>query len=141
MLATNRSTYFYQSLSDLPRENAWVFLLHFLDSVLDFRRGDSRFGSADDSRPNRARFLVAVEDLGHASVRHSKLAGNHTRTNAAGCQLDDFQTNVVGKWPAIDENSAKLEKKSFEDTGRRKVIGSYLIPSASSCGMKRDRVE
>lgn len=52
--------------------------------------------------------LIAVEDLGDASVRDAQLTTDDTRTNAVGCHLHDLQSNVIGKRATIDEDATQL---------------------------------
>ena len=73
------------------------------------RRGTALgFRSADDSRPDAARLLVAIEDLWHAAVRDAQLPGDDARTDSRRRQLDDLQPDVVRQRAAVDEHSAEL---------------------------------
>lgn len=89
----------------ISRENATMESLSMLTN--------SRFAAANDARPNTAGFLVTIKNFWDAAVRNAELAGDHTRSNATRCEFNDFQTNVVGKWAAVDKNTAKLNGRNF----------------------------
>ena len=106
-------TYFDESFAYFPAEDAGIFTFVFLYPVLDFRSRNTRLTPADDSGTNAARFLIAIQDLGDASVRHSEPATDDAGTDPLSRQLDDLQANVVGKWPAVDEDSTQLIESSL----------------------------
>ena len=72
------------------------------------RRRRLWFGSADDSRPDAARLLVAVEDFRDAAVGDAELSGDDARTDSGRGQLDDFESDVVGQRTAVDKDAAQL---------------------------------
>ncbi len=70
-------------------------------------------GTANDSGPDASSLLVAIEDLGDASVRDAQLPGNDAGTDASGRQFDNLQSDVVGQWTSVDEDSAQLINTSL----------------------------
>jgi len=78
----------------------------WLEAVLG--SGTTNYSGADASS-----LLVAVEDLGHASVRDAQLPGNDARTDSGGRQFDDLQSDVVGQWTPVDEDSTQLVNTSL----------------------------
>ena len=53
-------------------------------------------------------FVVASENLAHASVRDFQSPADVTRTNAKVGHLNDSQTNRSGQGSAIDKDAAEL---------------------------------
>lgn len=102
------TTHLYKSVSDLPREDAWILFLIVVDALFDVWRGDLGFGSADDAWSDGTRLLVAVEDLGDAAVGDAKLPRDDARTHARRRHLHDLEADVVGQWTAVDEYAPKL---------------------------------
>ena len=103
-----QNRYLDEFVADLPRENVGILAPIVVDLLLDVVGGHLGLGSANDTRPDASGFLVAVQDLGHASVRHPQLSRNDARTHSGGGQFDDFQTNVIGQRTAIDEHATQL---------------------------------
>jgi len=99
---------FDEALADLPAEDAGGVALVEVDAALDLRGGDARLAAPDHPRPDRARLLVAVQDLGDAAVRDAQLARDDARTHASRRQLDDLESDVVGQWSSVDEHAAQL---------------------------------
>ena len=77
----------------------------FIAFLLSFRFG---FRSADDSRPDASGFLVAVQDFRDAAVGDAQLSRNDAGTDAGRRKFHNFQSDVIRKWTAVDENSAQL---------------------------------
>ena len=100
--------YLDQSVPDLPAEHGPVLLLVLLDLVLDLRGGDPWFGPADDTGPDGAGLLVAVEDLADTAVADTELPGDHTGPDAGSGHLDNLEPDVVGQGAAVDEEAAEL---------------------------------
>jgi hypothetical protein len=85
-----------------------------LDAALDVRlEAVLGSGTANDSGPDASSLLVAIEDLGDASVGDAQLPGNDAGTDAGGRQFDNLQSDVVGQWTSVDEDSAQLINTSL----------------------------
>ena len=97
-----------QSVADLPREDGRTLALVLGNLLHDLGRGDSRLTAADGAGPDRARLVVAAEDLAHAAVRHLQDAGDVTGPGAAVCELHDPLTGRVRQRTAVDEHTAQL---------------------------------
>lgn len=61
--------------------------------------------------------LVAVQDLGDASVGDPQLAGDDAGTHPGGSHLDDLQADVAGQGAAVDEDAAQLIHTSLAGGG------------------------
>lgn len=97
-----------QSVSDLPGEDARVFLFEVFDVGDHFGRGDARFGAADGSRKDAARLVVSGQDLGDAAVGNSQLSADVAGSDAELCQLDYAKTDAIGQRAAVHEHPAQL---------------------------------
>ena len=65
-------------------------------------------GSAHDSGADASGLLVAVEDLGDASVRYPQLPRDDARAHSGRRQFHNLQPDVIGQRPPVDEDSAQL---------------------------------
>ncbi len=90
--------------------------------LLYFRGSQLGLGAADDSGPDGPGLLVAVENLADAAVADPELAGDHAGSDASRCHLDDFQADMIGQRPAIDEDTAKLIDSSLTCERREKAL-------------------
>jgi hypothetical protein len=85
-----------------------------LDTALDVRlEAVLGSGTANDSGPDASSLLVAIEDLGNASVGDTQLPGNDAGTDAGGRQFDNLQSDVVRQWTSVDEDSTQLINTSL----------------------------
>ena len=119
--------YFDEPVADLPRKDVGIVptvVVHLplhghcwsVVRLLLARGGSGRtsasgrlwFRSADDSRPDAARLLIAVEDFRDAAVGDAELSGDDARTDSGRGQLDDFESDVVGQRTAVDKDAAQL---------------------------------
>lgn len=64
--------------------------------------------AADYAGTDASGFVVSVEDLAHAAVRHLQLAADLARARAALGQLDDELPLVHGQRAPVDEGAAEL---------------------------------
>lgn len=64
--------------------------------------------AADHARRDAARLLEAVEDLGHAAVRHLEHAADLAGPRALLRQLDDLLALLHGQRAPVDEDAAEL---------------------------------
>ena len=102
-------SYLNETVSDLPGKYVWVITPVIIDALLDIRRSYfARLRSADDSRPDASGFLVAVQDFRDAAVGDAQLSRNDAGTDAGRRKFHNFQSDVIRKWAAVDENSAQL---------------------------------
>nr|CAI5837389.1 unnamed protein product [Callosobruchus analis] len=97
-----------RSLPDLPREDTWLFFPHLLDPVLNFDSGHARFRPTDNARSDAPSLLVAIQDLGYASMGYPQLAGYYARSYTSRSHLDYLQSDVIGKRSAVNEDTAQL---------------------------------
>ena len=67
-----------------------------------------RPGAAQDSGADASGLLVAVEDLGDASVRYPQLPRDDARAHSGRRQFHNLQPDVIGQRPPVDEDSAQL---------------------------------
>lgn len=63
-------------------------------------------------------YLVPVEDLGHAAVRHAELPRNDARPHAGRRHFHDLEPDVVGKRAAVDEHAAQLVHAALSYLGK-----------------------
>lgn len=85
-----------QLVSDFPCENSRIAVLVYLDVLDHVGRGDSRFGSTDGAWKDGARLVVACQDLGDATVRHTELSADVARPDSQLGKLHDSQSDGVG---------------------------------------------
>lgn len=101
-------TYLDQLVAQLLAEHSRIVPLHILDASLYFGSGHSRLAAANHAGSDGAGLLVAIQDLGHATVRHSQLPGYDAWPDPGCCKLHDLQPYVIWQWTSIDENTAEL---------------------------------
>lgn len=73
---------------------------------------------------NGSSFMVTGEDFGDTSVRYPQLTTDVTGSDSDLSHFDDADTDVIGKRPAIDEDSAELVHFSVSMTGIHRMRGS-----------------
>lgn len=97
-----------KSVADLPRENARVLGLQLANVADHPGGGDAGLAAPDGAGQDRARLVVARQNLGHATVRNAQLTRYVARPNAQLGKLDDAQAHCVGQWSTVDEHAAQL---------------------------------
>jgi hypothetical protein len=97
-----------QPVADLPREDAGVLGLELANVAHHPGGGDAGLAAPDGAGQNRARLVVARQNLGHAAVRNAQLSRYVARPDAQLGELDDAQAHCVGQWSTVDEHAAQL---------------------------------
>lgn len=88
-----------------------------LDVLDDFGGRDTGFAAADGSGEDGSGLVITGQDLGDTSVRHSQLAADVTGSDSQLSHFDDSDTDVVGKRPAVHEDSSELVHFAVSMTG------------------------
>lgn len=73
----------------------------------------SRLAAADSARSDAPGFLVTLEYLADAAVRHAKCSTDNARSDTARRQFDYLQADVTGQRTPVDEYSTQLINPSL----------------------------
>jgi hypothetical protein len=68
----------------------------------------SRLAATDCAWSDAPGFLVTLQYLADAAVRHAKCSADDARSDASRRQFNYLETDVTGQWTAVDEDSAQL---------------------------------
>lgn len=100
--------YLDQLVTKLLAEHRRIVPLEVLDARFDFGSGHARLAAANHAGSDGAGLLVAIQDLGDATVRHAQLPGDDAWPHPGSGELDDLQPYVIGQRTSVYENTAEL---------------------------------
>lgn len=106
-------------------KHARLTFFQLFDFIFDFRCGHAWLWSANDTGPNRSRFLVAIQNFRHTSMRHTQRSRNLARSHIFGGHFNDFAADMIGKWSTVDKDAAQLIHTSLALKVKRKKENNY----------------